>query len=169
LVRQAQAGSARAFRLLVQSNQQTVRLFLMRMGSDRAAADDLAQDTFVTAWTQLGLFRGEARLKTWLCRIAFRKSLMARRTAGRERSKLAHPDASFSTGAARPDLKMDLERALQSLPAERRAAVVLCLANGFSHEDAAVTLGMPLGTLKSHVLRGRQQLQSLLEESRYDD
>jgi RNA polymerase sigma-70 factor (ECF subfamily) len=64
---------------------------------------------------------------------------------------------------------MDLERALQTLPAERRAAVVLCLANGFSHEDAALTLGMPLGTLKSHVLRGRQQLQSLLEESRYDD
>jgi RNA polymerase sigma-70 factor (ECF subfamily) len=73
------------------------------------------------------------------------------------------PEQSVETA---PDTKLDLESALAKLSAGERAALTLCTALGHSHEEAAAILAMPLGTVKSHILRGRDKLRALLEDGR---
>ena len=83
LLRRAQAGDSAAFGLLVRQHQSAVRAQLRRLlRGDLARADDLAQEVFVQAWLKLPQFRGEARLSTWLYRMAWHQYLMARRAAG---------------------------------------------------------------------------------------
>jgi RNA polymerase sigma-70 factor (ECF subfamily) len=108
-------------------------------------------------------FRGEASFRSWVCGIAYRKALDARRGAARRRAREAAVEGQ--EGPASPDLKLDLERALADLPEAQRAAVTLCLGVGLSHEEAAAALATPLGTVKSHVARGRERLQAVLESA----
>ena len=76
LIAAARAGSDAAFERIVARHQKAVRGFLRRLGGDPSDADDLAQDTFVTAWTQLDRFRGQASVRSWLCGIAYRSALV---------------------------------------------------------------------------------------------
>ena len=70
---------------------------------------------------------------------------------------------SCSPGASRgTSLKLDLERALATLPEAERAAIVQCYHNDLTHEEAAYVLGCPVGTVKTHVLRGKQRLKAAL-------
>ena len=161
LVAGAIAGAAADFGLIVERHQGAVRSFLRRMTGSHAEADDLAQETFVAAWSQLARFRGEASLRTWLCGIAFRKAQDLARASGRRRSREALALAD-EAAPARDGLRLDLARAMQTLAIDERAAVALCLGGGFSHGEAAEALGIPLGTIKSHVQRGRVKLMTLL-------
>ncbi len=163
LVAEARRGSAQAFDRLVAKHQQAVRGFLRRLTGDWADADDLAQDVFVAAWSGLGGFKGGSSVRSWLCAIAYRKALSHRRSAGRGAAR----DGAWLEGAeiaAEPGAedRIALGRALASLPMEQRAAVSLCLAAEFSHAEAAEALGLPLGTIKSHVTRGRAKLLEVL-------
>jgi RNA polymerase sigma-70 factor (ECF subfamily) len=164
LVRQAQAGSSQAFARLVDAHQQGLRAFLRRLSGNWAEADDLAQEAFVAAWTDIRRFREGHAFRTWLCGIGYRKFLMAQRTARRQRrrdaSALEHQDGVSSELST--EERLDLLRALHSLPVDQRAAVALCLAAGFSHAEAAAALELPLGTVKSHVQRGRSRLLAAL-------
>lgn len=163
LAGEARRGSERAFALIVQRHQGAVRGFLRRASGSWNDADDLAQETFVSAWTHIKSFRGESTLRSWLCGIAYRKCLSNARSRGRS----ALRDASFleqndlAEQVSQDDL-MDLAKAMKDLPMDQRAAVALCLAQGFSHGEAAHALGLPLGTVKSHVLRGKQKLLEAL-------
>lgn len=162
LVAQARGGSADAFSRLVERHQQPVRGFLRRLSGNHADADDLAQETFLTAWESMGRFHAGESLRAWLCGIAWRKWMSQARAGARrsaretaaERDGLAGVDAA----PAAPDAKLDAAKALAILPPEQRAAVALCLAADFSHAEAAQALGLPLGTVKSHVARGRDRL-----------
>lgn len=160
LAEQARRGSLPAFEALVRRHQSVVRGFLRRLGGDHPLADDLAQDVFVTAWRKLDRFDGRGTFRGWLCRIAYTTFLQDRRASGararREEASLPPPDL---TGG--PEGALDLERALATLSDEQRAAVALCYGEGLSHTEAADALGVPLGTLKSHVLR-RERLVALL-------
>ena len=155
-----------AFGLLVRRYQSPLRDFLRKMTrGDHHLADDLAQETFVRAWQRLPEFRAEARFSTWLFGIAFnnfraswRKGASARATRTEEPRTPAPDPAS---GA--PGLRLDLAEALAALEEPERAAVLLCCQEGWSHEEAAQALGCPLGTVKTHVLRGRKKLMKLLE------
>lgn len=160
LVRAAAAGSEQAFARLVERHQAAVRSFLRRLCGSWADADDLAQDTFTTAWSRLSTVRLEAGLRPWLCGIAYRKWAGASRTAGRRR--LRETAADWAGPNSDPDGRLDAAAALAALPPEQRAAVVLCLAGGFSHAEAAAALSLPLGTVKSHVTRGRAKLVQFL-------
>jgi len=163
LIRAACDGSAEAFARLVERHQQALRAFLRRACGDWALADDLAQDTFLTAWERIGELRGDASLRSWLCGIGYRKCLGALRSAGRARRREADYASMRETVASpRSDERLALERALADLPLEQRAAVALCLAADFSHAEAAEALGAPLGTVKSHVARGRARLAQAL-------
>ena len=168
LVEAARRGSNQAFERLVGRHQQAVRGFLRRTLGDWSDADDVAQDTFVAAWTALGRFKGEASVRSWLCGIAWRKAVSHQRSRGRGASR----DQAFAEaddGAARApgdEERMDLHAALAALPLEQRAAVSLCLAADFSHAEAAHALDLPLGTLKSHVTRGRAKLLEALGQRR---
>jgi RNA polymerase sigma-70 factor (ECF subfamily) len=163
LVVAAQGGSAEAFSRLVERHQQALRAFLRRSCGDWAQADDLAQETFLAAWTQIGRLKTGASVRAWLCGIGHHKHLTAIRSAGRERARVAlyEEDRDVTTDAPAED-KIALEKAMAGLPAEQRACVALCLAADFSHAEAAEALDMPLGTVKSHVARGRARLLQAL-------
>ena len=163
LVAAAQSGSADAFSRLVERHQQALRAFLRRTCGDWAMADDLAQETFMAAWSRIGRLKTGASVRAWLCGIGYNKHLTAVRSAGRERARGAVYDAARDPviDAAAED-KIALEKAMADLPAEQRACVALCLAAEFSHAEAAEALDMPLGTVKSHVSRGRARLMQAL-------
>lgn len=163
LVAKARAGSAPAFGRLVDQNQQAVRAFLRRVCSDHAEADDLAQETFLTAWSTFERLREGVRFRTWLCGIAWRKA----RTHQRGRARSASRDRQWldtrdTIAAAGGEDRAAVARAMAELPLEQRGAVALCLAGDWSHAEAAEALGVPLGTVKSHVTRGRAKLLELL-------
>lgn len=163
LVAKARAGSAPAFGRLVDQNQQAIRAFLRRVCNDPAEADDLAQEAFLTAWSSLERLREGVRFRTWVCGIAWRKAQTHQRgrarSASRDRQWLDTRETTFSPGG---EDRAIVARALAGLPAEQRGAVALCLAGDWSHAEAAEALGMPLGTVKSHVTRGRARLLELL-------
>ena len=159
LVAEAQAGSTEAFSRLVDRHQQALRAFLRRACGDWALADDLAQETFLTAWSRIGRLKTGASVRAWLCGIGYNKHLTARRSAGRDRARDALYEAERPPGSqACNEDRIALEAAMADLPAEQRACVALCLAADFSHAEAAVALDLPLGTVKSHVARGRARL-----------
>jgi len=165
LVEQARAGSAAAFSRLVDQNQQAVRAFLRRLCRDWAQADDLAQETFLTAWSRINRFERGRSVRLWLFGIAYRKFLTDRRGNARRvrREMEGGPlDDAAPSGASASDARLDISRALAVLAPEQRAAVALCLGAEFSHADAAEALSLPLGTIKSHVLRGRAKLLETL-------
>lgn len=163
LVRAATGGDQAAFGRLVERHQQGLRAFLRRScGPD---ADDVAQDAFVTAWSSLSRLRHEDGFRPWLYGIAWRKAQTRRRSAARS----ARRDGEWleagegeATGGLDPADRMALETAMAALPDDQRAAVALCLAEGWSHGEAAEALGLPLGTIKSHVARGRDKLLAAL-------
>lgn len=161
LVAAARRGSQAAFRQLVERHQQAVRGFLRRACADAGDADDLAQETFLAAWSSLWNYRGGASFRSWLCAIAWKKTLTLRRGRGRERRRY-EALREIPHGEVCPDARLDLAAALNALPVDQRAAVALCLGGDFSHAEAAHALGLPLGTIKSHVQRGRAKLLAAL-------
>ena len=162
----------RAFARLVERHQSQVRAVLRRLTrGDAALADDLAQETFVLAWRNLRRFRFEARFSTWLYRIAFN----AWQSEARKKREVAldldeDAPASGAQTAELPDIvsRVDLERAMEALSDGERAAIAACYYADLSHEEAAAALGMPLGTVKTHVLRAKAKLKARLvqEEKR---
>ena len=153
-----------AFAELVRRHQSSVRGLLRQLTrTDVALADDLAQETFLRAYKHIRSFRGEARFSTWLYRIAyncFREEARKRKElVGIDETQLeAEPDPQ----SVDPALKHDLIHALQLLPLHERSAILLCCQNGLSHNEAARVLDIPLGTVKTNVLRGREKLKKLL-------
>jgi RNA polymerase sigma-70 factor (ECF subfamily) len=167
LVRAVQSTDDRAaFAQLVSRHQSTVRTVLRRLTrGDAGLADDLAQETFVLAWRNIRHFRFEARFSTWIYRIAINAW---RSQARRKRELLLDLDEgelpAEDAGADMPDIvaRVDLERALATLSDGERAAIAACYYADLSHEEAAQALGIPVGTVKTHILRGKAKLKARL-------
>lgn len=162
LARDAASGQEAAFEALVRRHQGAVRGTARRLARHAAEADDIAQAAFLTAWRKIASYRGES-FKAWICTIAYREFLQAKRKLKTEVEfdEGAHIVA-FDTSAARLPEHLDLERALKTLPENQRICVVLCVASGLSHAEAASATGFPLGTVKSHVNRGVAALRKQL-------
>src|SRR5690242_2621839 len=172
------ADDRHAFAELVKRHQSSVRACLRKLtAGNHALADDLAQDTFVLAWRNLKSFRQEAKFSTWLYRIATncwladarkrKEELLGDRAdavADEDDEGMPHvgEDPMHADHAKGATLKMDLERAMARLSEAERAAIVQCYHNDLSHEEAAYVLGCPVGTVKTHVLRGKQKLKVAL-------
>ena len=164
LVSRALSGSDAAFSRLVERHQAAVRGFLRRMlGGGWAEADDVAQDTFLAAWQSLRSLKEPAGVRAWLCGIAWRKAQdrirSSRRGAARDHVWLE--TVEMPAGVS-PEDRMSVAAAMAELPADVRACVALCLADGWSHGEVSMALGLPLGTVKSHVARGRARLLKAL-------
>jgi RNA polymerase sigma factor (sigma-70 family) len=161
LVARVVAGDDRhAFAQLVRRHQSAVRGMLRRLcAGDAALADDLSQETFVRAWRGLQGFRGGARFSTWLHRVAVNAWLSRARRA--EHAE-AGPEEAQPSGAARVEARRDLERAFAVLRPEERVALALAYAQDLTHEEAAEAAGWPVGTLKTHLLRGKEKLRRVL-------
>ena len=153
-----------AFGELVRRHQSSVRGLLRQLTrTDFALADDLAQEAFIKAYKHIRSFRGEARFSTWLYRIAYN---VFREDARRKKELVgidedvlqAEPDPN----TVEPGLRQDLMHALTLLPLHERTAVLLCCQNGLSHDEASRVLDIPLGTVKTNVLRGREKLKKTL-------
>ena len=147
-----------AFGELVRRHQSAVRGFLRQLTrGDAARSDDLAQETFIRA------YRGGSRFGTWLLGIAY--NLHRNNQRSRRRDPLA--EAGSEEGASAPpgslsDLRQDLAGALERLPEDERTALNLSLNHALSHDEIASTTGWPLGSVKTHVSRGRDRLRKML-------
>ena len=155
-------GSDLAFNRLLDRRQQAVRTFLRGVTTGGVEdADDLAQETFLSVWKHARSFRGGS-VQSWLLSIAWRKATDSRRRwsrgRGRDEAWQDMTDGEQEPPAGAEDL-LALRQALATLSPDQKAAVMLCLGCGLTHDEAAEALALPLGTVKSHVLRGRERLR----------
>lgn len=137
-----------------------------RLTGSAADAADLAQETFLRAWRQLGGFRGDCAFASWLRRIAVNLALNWR--AGSDRQQRAH-DQWFAehrseTGAGSSIEPERVAAALQRLDPEYRAALVLTVYEGLNHAEAARTLGCAETTVSWRIWRARRQLRGWLAD-----
>lgn len=132
---------------------------LRRLAGDDA--DDIAQDTFMSAWRSAARWRQEGSYRSWLLRIAWRQFLSHRR-----RQKPTEPiEAAEGIGAEdRGDERAAIGQAMARLGARERMAALLCFAEGHSHAEAAMIMQVPLGTLKSLAARAKRDLAASLED-----
>ncbi|HWA28364.1 MAG TPA: RNA polymerase sigma factor [Lacunisphaera sp.] len=154
-----------AFGELVRRHQSAVRHFLRHLTrGDAALADDLAQETFVQAWRSLARFEGRASFPTWLLGIAHNHWRNARRQQRAVSVEPEHLAALEPEPSSVPlsDLRHDLGRALGTLAAEEQTALHLCYQQGLSHSEIAHVLQWPVGTVKTHLNRGKDKLRPLL-------
>ena len=161
---EAQNGSDLAYGRLMAGHQAMVRGFLRRMlGGGWADADDVAQEVFVHAWQSLYAVREPERFKSWLIGIAWRRAQdhirSNQRRARRDQDWLQ--SLSVPDGVTQED-RLAMEQAMRSLAPEARACVALSLAEGWTHAEISASLGLPLGTVKSHCTRGREKLVAAL-------
>ncbi len=163
-----------AFNTLVRRHQSGLRIWLARLcRGDMAAADDLAQETFLLAWRRLGQFRGEAQFGTWLHSIGYRQFLMRERSrppdrlheplADGELERLADPGPAVERTFA---LGRDLDRAMAVLSTQEYAAIVQCCLLEHEQDEAARVMGCAVGTVKSHVFRAKRKLRVALADWR---
>lgn len=155
----------RAFGDLVLRHQSAVRHFLRQLTrGDAALADDLAQETFVQAYRGLARFRGDAAFSTWLLGIAHNHWRNARRRE-REHVPLDAPETpqpSVDAAVSVSDWKSDLAAAWPQLSREEQLALHLGYQQGLAHAEIATLLDWPLGTVKTHLARGKEKLRHLL-------
>lgn len=166
LAAKAAAGERAAFSELVRRHQVVVRGMMRRLTKGHQAdADDLAQATFLRAWQQIGTYAGRT-FRSWLCTIAYREFLQARRKSTAE-IRLTDAVTVLADHVAQPSpigVKYDLDLALATLPDTQRILVVLCTGAGLSHTEASMVTGWPLGTVKSNLARGKQALRARLAD-----
>jgi RNA polymerase sigma-70 factor (ECF subfamily) len=173
LVRSSRKGDLDAFNALVQAYQRQVYNLCLRM-LGAAAAEDAAQETFITAYRRLDSFRG-GNFRAWLLRIA---SNICCDEMRRHRSRpAASLDAALEAGspadvpsdsagpeeeALRSELGRHLQQGLAALPAEQRLAIILRDIHGLSYEELTEALRCSLGTVKSRIARGRARMREYL-------
>jgi RNA polymerase sigma factor (sigma-70 family) len=152
-----------AFELLVRRHQSAVRNFLRRLArNDVERANDLAQETFIKMYQGLHSYRGTARFTTWLFRIAYHTFLNEQRSRHTtdEFSEDEHGAVADTTAEAAAAL--DVDRALERLPTRQRAVFDLHYKKGMTHSEIAEALELPLGTVKSDLVRGHEKLKEWL-------
>jgi RNA polymerase sigma factor (sigma-70 family) len=151
LSRRAAGGDSAAFAMLVEKHERPLRAFLARMGTTEP--DDVAQDAFLRAWRFAGQYDGRARYSTWLTRIAWRCRIDAARRRTVEQDSIAEGQGE----ACRTEVADMLAR----LSERERASLVLCEGHGWTHQEAAELLALPLGTLKSTVARAKAKCRTM--------
>lgn len=165
-----QSDDRAAFANLMRRHQGAIRAVLRRLcNGDTGMADDLAQESFLQACRSLAGFRGESRFRTWLIRVAHNVYLQHhRRNSERFQRGLQTLEPETAVEGAGLSLSntvalgLDLQRALARLSDAERQAIVYRHMAELSHTEAAKVLGWPLGTVKTHVLRGKEKLRELL-------
>ena len=162
LVRRAQQGERYAFEQLVRPHEARMYTLAARVLGSREDAADAVQDALVRAWLALPKFRGDARFSTWLYRIVV-NSAHDVRTKRRDRLVEEPPDPVDPRDRfAEQELSGELQRALNALDESYRVAVVLYDVLGCSYAEIAEMTGVPEGTVKSRIFRGRSELAERL-------
>jgi RNA polymerase sigma factor (sigma-70 family) len=157
-----------AFATLVRRHQSAVRGFLLRLCcGDGALADDVAQETFLRAYRRIGTYRSEGGFDSWLFSIAYRAFASEKRRRHWSAEELKEvPEAVGSDVRQANEAATDIERAMRQLREPERACLSLCYQWGMSHQEMANVLDYPVGTVKTHIARGKEKLRVHL--SSYD-
>ncbi len=166
-VLRAQGGDHEAFGVLYDQHAGRVFALCLRMSGDPGRAGELLQDVFVRAWQRLPSFRGESAFSSWLHRLAVNVILQDGRGAARRSRRVALSedlgiDDSTAARSHDPGLRLDLERAIATLPVRPREVFVLHDMEGFLHKEIAALMGIPVGTVRSHLFRARRLLREML-------
>ena len=167
LVRRFQEGSAGAFEELVARHSTRVYNLCLRILGDHDEAADASQDTFLSALRKLHTFRGDAAFTTWLHRVTVNACYDSLRRKRRrpmlrvvtdEDDDRPEPPIPSPDHADRVVLSIDVAAALATIPEEFRIALVMADVEDLPYEEIASVLGIPVGTVKSRVFRGRAAL-----------
>jgi len=177
LILKAQKGDLRSFDPLVRRYQRKVYYLARRMVKTHDAADDIAQETFINAYSAIKSFKLGHSFYTWLYRICMNLSINYLK-----RQKLVIPESHFegetsplereahgadpSNHLASKELEGKIERAIDSLPPKFKAVLVLRLYEDLSYEEIAKTLKISMGTVMSRLFRARERMQEMLREYR---
>jgi RNA polymerase sigma-70 factor (ECF subfamily) len=176
-IRHAQAGDAAAFEFLYQLHGRRVYALCLRMVSNPADAEDLAQEAFLQLFRKISTFRGESAFSTWLHRMTVNVVLMRLRKKSLPTDSLEEtiePDAENSApkrDVGAPDLRLsgavdrvNLERSIEKLPPGYRTVFVLHDVQGYEHNEIADIMGCSVGNSKSQLHKARTRLRELLHE-----
>jgi RNA polymerase sigma-70 factor (ECF subfamily) len=167
VIRAAAAGDLDAFSELVRAYQMEIWRFLRHLLGDDQLAEDVAQETFLRAHRHLGGFAFRSKFSTWLFRIARNAGIDALRARDRNRRLVRRLPAPRDTPDAA--LRTEVTTALRSLPEVLRESFVLVESLGFTYREAAETVGVPEGTVKSRVFRARKELVRWLDAGTASD
>jgi RNA polymerase sigma-70 factor (ECF subfamily) len=176
LVNELRAGVDSAYETLIERYQQPVYNLIYRLLEDPSEASDVVQEVFLKVFRNIGSFRGNSSLKTWIYRIAYNEAWNHRRWFSRHRrqevglereddSSIGFRDVLPDPGRSAFDIVSDhetqalIEDAMGDINPAFRAAVVLRDIEDLSYEEIAEVLGVSLGTVKSRILRGREALR----------
>ena len=171
----------RAFDTLVRKYQSPVRRFFLNqtLGNEQLS-DDLAQETFIKAYTNIAKFRGMSGFSTWLFRIAYNVFYDYCRKMKNEKSEMSNvdiqtcPESAFSSNhnssflISNSSLKMDLYNALSLLKDDERTCITLQLIDGYPIDKISEITGISENTVKSHLRRGKEKLSDYLKANGYD-
>ncbi|MCB0120113.1 MAG: sigma-70 family RNA polymerase sigma factor [Anaerolineales bacterium] len=173
LVQKAQKGDSEAFEALVNEHQRYVYNLALRVVKDENEALDLAQETFVRAWTALPNFRGQSQFRTWLYRIVTNLCYNRLPNLRRSLNDLGDdvmediPESHFETPAQSyesNETRDNLYQAIENLDENYRLLITLRYQNELSYEEIASTLNLPLGTVKTGIFRAKEQLRKSLAQ-----
>ena len=168
VVQVAVSGNSQAFGDLVRRYQSPVRRFFLHQTlGNGPLSDDLAQDTFIKAYTSIRSFRGLSSFQTWLMRIAYNVFYDYRRGLKVERDMASDIPADLRLSPAGGE-KMDIYAALALLKPEERTCVTMQLIDGYDIKSIAAITQLKEGTVKSHLSRGKEKLANYLKENGYD-
>lgn len=169
LVRKAQEGDDQAFARLVEPCLDPSYRLALRLLRSAHDAEDALQDALYKAWKALPSFRGEARFSTWLYRIVWRTCVDRAR---RPEPVPAEVEGAAAAGGLDPQVRLEeaeerraVEAALRRLPLPYQAAVSLFYLEDLPLKQVAEVLGIPVGTVKTHLHRARRELRAALADA----
>lgn len=162
--------SSEAFSLLVKRHQQALRYSLRQLtGWDEALADDLSQEVFLKAYLALPSFKQESKFSTWLYRIAYNMFISHQRKPQGKLDRYAQLEKHRESAEVADvqdsrtmEIHRDLALAMQALPVQQRSALHLFLHRQCTQQEIAVIMGVPLGSVKTLINRGRAVLKEKL-------
>ena len=177
LLRRAQNGDPEAFGQLMEPLEQLVWRVCWHYTGNREAAEDCGQEAMIRIWRNLGSYRGDCALESWVYRIAANCCMDWLRKKKRDKSVSVEPlreqgfdPADESPGteeqAVAKDERQRLREAISLLPEDQREALIMTQLEKVPYEEAARTLGVSEGTVKSRVNRAKARLKEILSEER---
>jgi RNA polymerase sigma factor (sigma-70 family) len=172
LILQIQRGNNNAFRHLVDKYRNMVWYLVLRMVKNREEAEDLSQEVFIRVYKNLSKFRGDSKLSTWIGSVAFHVSTDYLRKKSREkvfitgepsRLEISLPDRESPFEVLKKeDIKELVHKIIEDLPLQYRTVITLYHLEQFSYNEIAEITGMPEGTVKSYINRGRSAIKEAL-------
>jgi len=169
LIAQVQAGNTHANRFLIEKYKNLVWHMVLRMVSQQEDVEDLCQEVFLRVFKDLGKFRGESKLSTWIGTIAYNMSITYLRKKGKNIMVPVEDYSPVTTGMPaeesadkafdKNNMKKIVHRVIESLPVQYRTVITLFYLEELSYKEIEEITGMPEGTIKSYLNRGRQAIR----------